>query len=99
MMEVKLQYPITIPASVDRPEVVMDKLVLVDRMKAKHAKLIPDDCYAGGSVSPTRFVGVIAAMANIPESAAEDLDFIDLVKIVGEIVTPFLAELGPPEEK
>ena len=97
-MKVELKYPITLPATVDRPETEIKELNLVERMQAKHAKLIPDDCFGGGNVSPTKFLPVIAAMAGIPESAAEEIDFIDLVKIVGGIVTPFLSELGLKEE-
>ena len=93
-MNYKLKHPITIPATPDRPETEIAELNLVDRMKAKHAKLIPDDCYSGQATAPTKFIPVIAAMASIEEKEAEELDFVDLVQIVGKIVTPFLSELG-----
>ena len=96
-MKVKLEHPITIPKTIDRPETEIKELDLVERMKAKHGKLIPDDCFQGGAFNPVKFVPVIAAMASIPLSAAEDIDYVDLVKIVGEIVMPFLSELAPPE--
>jgi len=97
-MNYPLKHPITILATPDKPEHEIKELNLVDRMKAKHAKLIPDECFEGGQISPTKFIPIIAAMASIDESIADELDFVDLVNIVGGIVTPFLSELGPQEE-
>ena len=98
-MKVELKYPITIPKTVDRPEQEVKELNFVDRMKASHGKLIPDDCFQGGGVNPTRFIPVIAAMADMPIPIIEDLDYVDLVKIATEIVMPFLSELGLLEEE
>jgi hypothetical protein len=92
-MKYELKHPIVIPAGPDRPEYEIKELNLVDRIKAKHAKLIPDNCYDGSPTSPTKFIPCIAAMAGMEIKVAEELDFIDLVQIVGEIVTPFLSEL------
>jgi len=96
-MKIKLKYPILIPKTVDRPEQELSELNLADRMQAKHAKLIPDECFDGGKISPTKFIPIIASMAGIAVKEAEELDFVDLVNIVGGIVTPFLSELGPPD--
>lgn len=98
-MKYKLKIPITVLATPDRPEYEIEELNLIDRMKAKHAKLIPDHCFEGGKISPTNFIPLIAAMADADVVTIEELDFIDLVKIVGEIVTPFLLELGPVDKK
>ena len=97
-MNYPLKHPITILATPDKPEHEIKELILVDRMKAKHAKLIPDECFDGGNISPTKFIPIIAAMADIDILIAEELDFVDLVNIVGGIVTPFLAELEQPAE-
>jgi hypothetical protein len=94
-MKVELKFPITVNKTVDKPGIEINEIDLVDRMKAKHAKLIPDDCFDGGSISPTKFIPLIAAMAGIDIAEAEELDFVDLVSIVGAVVAPFLSELGP----
>jgi hypothetical protein len=98
-MKYKLKYPVVIPSTPDKPEVELTELNLVDQMKAKHAELIPDECFEGGQISPTKFIPVIASMANIDIKDVKELAFVDLVKIVGEIVSPFLSELGSQDEK
>ena len=93
-MKVTLKYPITIPKTVDRPETEIKELNLVDRMTAGHAELIPDSAFSGSGVNPTRFIPVIASMAGIELSVAKQLDFIDLVNIVGSVMMPFLGDMG-----
>lgn len=93
-MKYTLEHPIIIKADNDRPETEIKELNLVDRMKTKHAKLIPDDCFSGGQISPTKFIPIIASMAGIEIKIVEELDFVDLVKIVMKVVKPFLSELG-----
>ena len=97
-MKYKLKYPITIQKTVDRPETEIRELNLVDRMQAKHSKLIPDTAFDDSATSPNKFIPCIASMAGIDIETAEELDFVDLVQIVGGIVTPFLLELAPQAE-
>ena len=93
-MKYTLKHPITILAKDDRPEHELKELILVDRMKAKHAKLIPDDCFTGIQISPTKFIPIVASMAGVEIKIIDELDFTDLVKIVVKVVKPFLSELG-----
>lgn len=98
-MKFKLKYPITIPKTIDRPETELSELDLVDRMQAKHAEKIPDDAFKGGGVNPTRFLPAIAEMSGIDLPVLKQLDYTDVVNIVGSVMMPFLSDMGLTEDQ
>lgn len=61
------------------------------RMKAKHIKLLPKEFYEneGKGINPSMVIILVAALCNIPESAADDIDIDDLAN-VGEALSTFL---------
>jgi len=97
-MKYTLKHPITVPATPDKPEYELKELNLVDRMQARHAEHIPDEAFQGGGVNPTRFLPAIAEMAGVRLDILKRLDYIDVIQIVGDIVTPFLSDMGSIEE-
>lgn len=98
MKTYELKYPILVPAQGDKPEYEIKTLNLPDRMKTKHAKLIPDDNFNQDALNPAKFVPVVASMANLDLKTAEEIDFVDMINLVKEIISPFLSELGTLSE-
>lgn len=87
---VKLKYPIPIPT--DGGETVDVYELKMGRFKAKHLKLLPDSFMEDkGSISPKDIIPLIAGLANIPESAADELDMEDLTE-VAESLQSFLGK-------
>lgn len=98
MKEYKLKYPIVVEVDGEKPEYKIEVLKFPERIKTKHAKLIPDDAFEGNAVNPARYTQLIVQMAGI-ERYGDELDFLDLVNIVKEVITPFLLELESQENQ
>ncbi len=86
---VKLKYSIPILGK-DDSTVNVNELRL-GRLKAKHLRLLPDDFMEkGGKISAAAMIPLIAGLANIPESAADEIDIEDLTAI-SEALGDFLS--------
>ena len=85
---VKLKWPIPIPQKDSNP--IMTNELRIGRFKAKHFKLLPKGfAEDGGNISPEDIIPLIAGLANIPESAADELDMEDIPE-VAEALQSFL---------
>lgn len=87
---VKLKYSIPIPKE-GGGTVNVNELTL-GRLKAKHFKLLPKDFMANeGQIEPAALIPLLAGIADIPESAADEIDIEDLME-VAESLQSFLGE-------
>ena len=86
---VKLKYSIPIPQENGNP--INTNELRLGRLKARHLKLLPEDFMDNdGKLSPTNMIPLIAGIANIPESAADEIDIEDLME-VAEALQDFLS--------
>lgn len=65
------------------------------RLKAKHLKLLPKEFFEGDEegekkLSPHEVIPLIAALANIPEDTAGEIDLIDDLTPIAEALGDFL---------
>ena len=64
----------------------------IGRLKAKHLKLLPDSFMdSNGQLSPGDMIPLIAGLANIPESTADEIDMEDMTE-VAEALQSFLGQ-------
>lgn len=81
---VNLKHPILVKSK-DGGEMEVSTLKLA-RFKARHLKALPKDfAQKGGILEPSEAVPLIAGLTGIPEEAAEEIDFDDLVTILEKI--------------
>ena len=77
---VELNYPIPIPKE-GGGTVDVSQLKL-GRFKAKHLKLLPKGFMENdGQISPSEIIPLIAGLADIPESSANEIDMEDLMEV------------------
>ena len=90
---VKLQFPIPIKVSKDGVEEEQQYYSLTfGRLKAKHLKLLPDSFWTSeGDISAVDLISLIAAVANIPEESADEIDLADL-ETISKAIESFLPE-------
>lgn len=94
--EIELQYPIPVPKAGGGE--VLTSVLRIGRMKAKHLRLLPEDFnLESGIVSPSAIIPLIAGLADIPESSADEIDAEDLVGI-GKVLADFLSQSLPTGE-
>ena len=94
---VKLKYSIPIPK--EGGGVVNTNELKLGRLKAKHLRLLPDNFMeTEGELNPGDVIPLIAGLANIPESAADEIDMADL-EGVAEALQSFLGESLKTGEK
>ena len=87
---VKLKYSIPIPQENGSP--INTNELKIGRFKAKHFKLLPKSFMdEEGQMSPAEIIPLIAGLANIPESAADEIDMEDISE-VAEALQAFLGE-------
>jgi len=87
---VKLKYSIPIPQ--ENGEFISTNELKFGRLKAKHLKLLPTNFMENeGQLSPADILPLIAGLAEIPESAADEIDISDLAE-VAESLQGFLGE-------
>jgi len=87
---IKLKYSIPIPGK--DGEMIQTNELKIGRLKAKHLKLLPDDFMeSNGQLSPGDIIPLIAGLANIPESAADEIDIEDMTE-VADALQGFLGE-------
>jgi len=85
---VKLKWPIPIPQKDNNP--IMTNELRIGRFKAKHFRLLPDSFTEdGGQISAKEIIPLIAGLANIPESSADEIDMEDIPE-VAEALQSFL---------
>jgi len=94
---VQLKYSIPIPKEGGGNMNVSE--LTFGRLKAKHLRLLPDDFMEkGGQLNAKDIIPLIAGIADIPESSADEIDFEDLMELAGEI-TSFLPKSPQTGEK
>jgi len=88
---VELKHPIT--CTKDGKEEVLSSITL-GRLKAKHLKLLPKDFFDNeeGKLSPQDIVPLVAALGNISEEVAGEIDLIDDLTPLAEAVGDFLSQ-------
>lgn len=87
---IELKYPIPIPK--DGGGTVDVSTLKIGRLKAKHLKALPKNFVEKeGNVEPAELIPLIAAIADIPESSADELDVEDLM-VLAEGLEDFLGE-------
>lgn len=81
---IKLKYPIPVPKEGGG---MMDVGQLkLCRLKAKHLRALPKGfAESGGQVEPAELIPLIAAITDIPESSADELDLEDLMALAEEL--------------
>ncbi len=94
---VQLKYPIPIPK--EGGGTVKVNQLEMGRFKAKHLKLLPDSFMEDqGKINPKDIIPLIAGLAEIPESAADEIDMEDLMG-VAESLQGFLEKSLETGEK
>ncbi len=82
---ITLKYPVGLENGKELTEIHLS------RMKAKHLKALPDNITeTEGQISPKMMIPLIAALADISEFEAGEIDYDDLIKIaeyVGKSMT------------
>ena len=87
---VKLKYSIPIPKE-GGGDVNVSELK-IGRLKAKHLRLLPENFMeSGGEIAPKDIIPLIAGLANISESSADEIDIEDLVEVANSLQS-FLGE-------
>lgn len=82
--EIKLKYPIPVPKEGGGD--ILCNIITLGRLKAKHLKLLPEGFMEEeGKISPHEVIPLIAGLADIPESAADEIDMIDIIIIAEEL--------------
>ena len=86
---VRLKYSIPIPGK--DGDININELHL-GRLKAKHLRLLPSNFTDGdGQLSPADVIPLIAGLADIPETSADEIDISDLPE-VAESLQSFLGD-------
>jgi len=94
---VNLKYSIPIPKA-GGGTVEVNKLEM-RRVKLKHLRLLPKDFVENeGKVAPAELIPLIAGIADIPVSAADEIDLEDLEEIINGLMF-FLAKSLPDGKK
>ena len=87
---IKLKYAIPIPG--EGGKIISTNEIRIGRLKAKHLKLFPENFMEGkGNLNPADMIPLIAGIANIPESAADEIDIEDMSE-VAEALQDFLGK-------
>ena len=87
---IKLKYAIPIPGK--DGEIIKTNEIRIGRLKAKHLKLLPGSFIENeGKLNPADMIPLIAGLANIPESAADEIDMEDIAE-VAEALQDFLGQ-------
>jgi len=85
---VKLKY--SIPIKTSDGSIVKTNELKLGRLKAKHLKLLPKNFMENeGMLNPIDMISLIAGLANIPESSADEIDIEDMME-VAEALQSFL---------
>ena len=86
---VKLKHSIPVPKE-GGGEVYVKELRL-NRLKAKHLKLLPEGFMESkGSLEPAQIIPLLAGLADIPESSIDELDIMDDLPEVAKVLQDFL---------
>ena len=81
---VKLKYSIPIPK--EGGGTVNTNELRLGRLKAKHLRLLPKDfAEKEGKLEASAIIPLIAGLANISESSADEIDIEDLMKIADDL--------------
>jgi hypothetical protein len=91
---VTLQFPIpiTIEKEDGTKETTQCNVLTFARMKAKHLRLLPASFWSSeGEISAVDLISIIAAVTNIPEESADEIDLVDL-EPVAEAIESFLPQ-------
>ena len=87
---VKLKWPIPVPK--EGGGFVNTNELKIGRLKAKHLRLLPEDfAERGGALTPSAIIPLIAGLADIPVSSADEIDMEDMEE-VAESLQSFLGE-------
>ena len=87
---IKLKYSIPIPK--EGGGFVNTNEIKIGRLKAKHLRLLPEDfAEKDGVLSPSAIIPLVAGLADIPESSADEIDMEDMTE-VAEALQSFLGE-------
>ncbi len=81
---IKLKFSIQVPQE-DGSTIDVSQL-RIGRLKAKHLKALPKGFVAReGEIEPAELIPLIASIADIPESSAEEMDLEDLLVFAEEL--------------
>lgn len=87
---VQLKYPIPIPKEGGGTANVSE--LSLSRLKAKHLRALPKDFMESeGKINSVDIIPLLASIADIPESSADELDMEDLM-VIAEELTTFLGQ-------
>ena len=87
---VKLKY--SIPITLDSGEIINTNELKIGRLKAKHLKLLPENFMENeGKLNPSDMIPLIAGLANISVSTADEIDMEDIAE-VAEALQDFLGQ-------
>lgn len=87
---IELKYPI--PVEKEGGGTVDVSVLKLGRLKAKHLRVLPKGFAAQeGNVEPAELIPLIAAIADIPESSADEMDVEDLI-VFAEALEDFLGK-------
>ncbi len=98
---VKLKYPI--PLNVDKPDGLKITELVFGRLKAKHLRAMPKHVMTAASqgeeirLTATEMIPIVAALSNLTEQQADEIDLEDLPNI-SEVIADFFEqyqETGP----
>lgn len=93
---IKLEFPITIKNSDGSFSTYQE--VTIGRLKNKHMKLFPKSFFETGKVPMDKLSGVLAAITEIPEQVAEEMDLSDTMKI-SETLESFFGNIPEKDGK
>jgi len=81
---IELKYPIPIPK--EGGGTVDVNQLTIGRLKAKHLRALPEDFSAKkGEIEPKELIPLIAAITDIPESSADEIDLEDLMTFAEDL--------------
>jgi hypothetical protein len=76
-MKIELKH--SIPVKQESGNEIETNVLILQRLKLKHIKLLPDSCFeSDGKLSPKEIVPLIAAITGISEESADEIDLEDL---------------------
>ena len=81
---IKLKFPISYK---DKENIIKIDEIKVGLLKNKHLRALPDDFFQSGgdNIRPKDIPALVCAITGLPASVADDIDFEDLIAIMGEI--------------
>ncbi len=97
--KIKLKHGIPVPTS-DGGSVTVHEISL-GRLKGKHIKNLSEDFFtkaAEGKLRPSEMLSLISGLADLPDSAIDEIDVVDDLPNITKELESFLAE-SPETEK